>query len=209
MTIAANLMPSWVTYVMYPPPGADDSEPFWMSLGLHQSCTNTSPPMGPPTLLAGWLSFFFKRGTPTSTSCRSFPHRSVDCGTGPSQQFFCSVWRTIGFLMAVALVAELVTLVGFAVVLCGGRMKRRAGWRMLVPLLEGAALVQLVAMALVTYLMDHDERFLVPGWHLGTAWTLCTVSWSVTALCGMGLALAAHILPPEDGYDFLEDPEDF
>lgn len=203
MTVAANLVPNWVYYIMYPT--SVGSDPYWMSLGLHKSCTseNTAPPLflsdtSPASPLTSGASA-------TGASCRSFPHRSWDCGAEPAQQVFCTVWRTIGFLMAVALVAEVVTLIGFLVVLCGGRMRREFGWRILVPMVEAVALLQLVAMALVTYLLDHDDRFLVPGWHLGTSWTLCTVSWSLAALCGLGLALAAYVLPPEDGYELLLD----
>ncbi|CAK7267341.1 hypothetical protein SEPCBS119000_002499 [Sporothrix epigloea] len=203
MTVAANLVPNWVYYVMYPT--TPDSDPYWLSLGLHKSCTSDSP--DPAVTLASPL---YARSTSTSGSgsgsCRSFPHREWDCGTGAHQQIFCSVWRTIGFLMAISFVIELVTLAGCVMVLAGGRMKREFGWRVLVPLAETVAVMQLAAMALVTYLLDHDDRFLVPGWHLGTSWTLCTVSWSVAALTGMGLALAAYVLPAEDGYELLRNP---
>ena len=202
MTIAANILPSWVYYVMYPTsPGSD---PYWMSLGLHKSCTSDMP--DPAVSPASPLFVRSASASTASGTCRSFPHRSWDCGTGPHEQMFCTVWRTIGFLMAIAFVAELVTLAGFVMVIAGGRLKRELGWRVLVPLVEGVAIMQLVAMALVTYLLDHDDRFLVPGWHLGTAWTLCTVSWSLAALTGLGLALAAYVLPPEDGYELLLNP---
>ncbi|EPE05460.1 hypothetical protein F503_02199 [Ophiostoma piceae UAMH 11346] len=204
MTIAANVMPTWANYVMYPTTGGSD--PFWLSLGLHKSCTsdNTTPFLTSLSAAASSPASPLLRSAGTAT-CRSFPHRSLDCGVEPEQQVFCTIWRTIGFLMAVAFIAELTTLAGFMAVLCGGRMKREFGWRVLVPLVEFVAILQLVAMALVTYVMDHDDRFLVPGWHLGSAWTLCTVSWSVAALTGLGLALAAYILPPEDGYEFMSD----
>lgn len=48
--------------------------------------------------------------------------------------------------------------------------------------------------------------FVVPGWKLDTSWVLCTVSGSVAVLCGLGLAISAIALPPEDGYEFLRDP---
>ncbi|CAK7234746.1 hypothetical protein SCUCBS95973_009039 [Sporothrix curviconia] len=201
MTIAANIVPNWLYYVMYPTvPGSD---PYWMSLGLHKSCTSDLPD---PAVSHASPLFARSASASAAGSCRSFPHRDWDCGTGAHQQMFCSVWRTIGFLMALALVAELVTLAGFVMVLAGGRMKRDFGWRVLVPLIEAVGVMQLVAMALATYVLDHDDRFLVPGWHLGTAWTLCTVSWSVAALTGLGLALAAYVLPPEDGYELLRNP---
>ncbi|KAL1897392.1 hypothetical protein Sste5346_004128 [Sporothrix stenoceras] len=202
MTVAATVIPNWVFYITYPTAGGSD--PYWMSLGLHKSCkSDNTTPFSPLVSSAGASSSSYAAGT-----CRSFPSRTWDCGVEPEQQVFCTVWRTIGWLMAVALVAEFVTLIGFLVMLCGGRMRREYGWRILVPMVEGVALLQLCAMALVTYLMDHDDRFLVPGWHLGTSWTLCTVSWSLAALTGMGLAAAAYMLPPEDGYELLLNPEE-
>ncbi len=57
-----------------------------------------------------------------------------------------------------------------------------------------------------TYLVENDDKFLVPGWHLDTAWVLCTVSGVMARLCAIGLAISAFVLPPEDGYDFLDDP---
>ncbi len=57
-----------------------------------------------------------------------------------------------------------------------------------------------------TYLLDNDEKFIVPGWRLDTSWILCTISGGVAILSALGLAMSAFILPPEDGYEFLEDP---
>lgn len=58
-----------------------------------------------------------------------------------------------------------------------------------------------------SFLFDDDEFFSVPGWTLDTSWILCTVSASLAALLGGGLAICAYFLPPEDdGYNFLEDP---
>jgi hypothetical protein len=45
--------------------------------------------------------------------------------------------------------------------------------------------------------------FIVPGWRLDTSWVLCTVSGSVAVLSAVGLAIAAFVLPPEEGYEFL------
>jgi len=57
-----------------------------------------------------------------------------------------------------------------------------------------------------TYLIDNDDKFLVPGYHLDTSWILCTISAGVSVLCAVGLAASALLLPPEDGYEFLDDP---
>lgn len=116
------------------------------------------------------------------------------------------MWRTVGFLMSFATVAELATLVGFVTIMTGGKAKRERGWKILSMLLMVVAVIQFAAMALAAYLFDHDELFLVPGWRLDTPWILCTVSACVSALCALGLAVSAFALPAEDGYIFLSNP---
>jgi hypothetical protein len=59
------------------------------------------------------------------------------------------MWRTTGFLMSFAVVAELATLVGFLVILAGGRVKREGGWKVLGGLLAAVAAAQFVGMAVV------------------------------------------------------------
>jgi len=61
------------------------------------------------------------------------------------------MWRTTGFLMNFAVVAEFATLAGFLVVLLGGRIKRRegSGWKALGGLLAAVAAAQFVGMAVV------------------------------------------------------------
>lgn len=49
---------------------------------------------------------------------------------------------------------------------------------------------------------------MVPGWSLDVSWILSTVSASLCCLAATGLAVSAFLLPPEEGYDFLEDPID-
>ena len=50
------------------------------------------------------------------------------------------------------------------------------------------------------YLFDHDDLFLVPGYRLDSSWYLCTFSAGAALLAGVGLAISALVLPPEDGY---------
>lgn len=199
MTIVANVLPRWIVYSVPPPNpgfsagsgsgsgsgfgfGSGDDPFFWQTLGLHSMCASEASP-----------------------TCRPFPDTARDCSAGPGQRYFCSVWRSVGFLMALALVVELAALVGFVVIMAGGRLKREGGWRVLGVLLAGAALLHIFALSTVAYLRDHDDRFLVPGWRLDVSWALCTASASVSALCAGGLALSAMVLPPEDGYEFLRD----
>jgi hypothetical protein len=59
---------------------------------------------------------------------------------------------------------------------------------------------------LQAYLLDNEEQFIVPFWRLDTSWILCTVSAGTLALCTLCLITSAYVLPPEDGYEFLNDP---
>lgn len=94
-------------------------------LGLHHYC-NTALPDKP---------------------CRTFPDEEKDCD--PNDRYFCSMWRTTGFLMSFATVAELATLVCFVVAIGGGSVKREYGWKVLCGLLTVVSVVQFAAMGLI------------------------------------------------------------
>lgn len=49
---------------------------------------------------------------------------------------------------------------------------------------------------------------MVPGWNLDASWIISTVSAAICFLIAVGLAASAYLLPPEEGYGFLEDPID-
>lgn len=98
-------------------------------LGLHHYC-NTALPDKP---------------------CRTFPDEEKDCD--PNDRYFCSMWRTTGFLMSFATVAELATLVCFVVAIGGGSVKREYGWKVLCGLLTVVSVVQFAAMGLVVSLL--------------------------------------------------------
>ncbi|GAM86417.1 hypothetical protein ANO11243_044310 [Dothideomycetidae sp. 11243] len=116
------------------------------------------------------------------------------------ERAFCSLWRSVGFAVNFAVVLELATLVGFVVCLTGGRDKREQGWKVVAPLCALCAACEVVGMAVVAFVNDHDAKFAV-GWQLGTSTALCTVSWIVLALDAVGLVAAAYLLPPEDDYE--------
>lgn len=61
---------------------------------------------------------------------------------------------------------------------------------------------------LQAYLYDNDDQFTVPGWNLDVSWILGTVSATLSLVAAIGLTASAYLLPPEEGYDFLEDPFD-
>jgi hypothetical protein len=95
---------------------------FYQHIGLHKSCDS----------IAG--------------ACRPYP-AARDCAAG--ERGFCSMWRTTGFLMSFATVAELATLVGFAVIMGGGKYRRETGWRILGAMLLLVAAIELSAMSIV------------------------------------------------------------
>jgi len=104
--------------------------------------------------------------------------------------------------MAFALVLEGMNMVAFIVILAGGRAKRENGWKMISLLLLVNVAVQCVAVSLVTYLYDYDDRFF-EGWKLDLSWIMATVSWCVTVLLAAFISISGWLLPPEGGYELL------
>lgn len=58
------------------------------------------------------------------------------------------------------------------------------------------------------YLCDNDDQFTIPGWSLGLSWFLSLAAAIGFLLAAVGIAVSAFVLPPEEGYEFLEDPLD-
>ncbi|KAF7125613.1 hypothetical protein CNMCM5793_001852 [Aspergillus hiratsukae] len=125
------------------------SEKFHYSYGLHRRCSSLT------------------------NVCESFPQRE-DCHG--EDRYFCSMWRTVGFLMSFAVVLEGMSVVAYLIVLSGGKRLRESGWKVLSLLIILSAIVQAASMSIVAYLFDNEDRFFV-GWRLGESWIYCTVSW--------------------------------
>ncbi|KAK2070027.1 hypothetical protein P8C59_004562 [Phyllachora maydis] len=192
MTLTAIVEPDWLSYSVTTPTGGTASR----RLGLHRSCASAADP-----------------------PCRAFPAAGADCagtttttatattaGGGGGPFTSCAAWRSTGFLMSFAAAVELAAVVGFLVIVAGGKRRRETGWRILGVLVAVVAALQFAATALVAYVFENDGQFTVPGWRLDSSWYLCTASGVVAAVCGLGLAVSAYTLPPEDGYEFLRDP---
>jgi len=152
-----------------------DGGHFTKTIGLHSSCSSTT-------------------GT-----CIHFPQREDCSGT---DRYFCSMWRSVGFMMSFAAVLELATLVAYVVVILGGKQKRETGWRILAFMLMLVGVVQCASMAIVAYLFDNDDRFFV-GWKLDKSFVLCTVSWSIAVLSAAFISLSAFVFPSEGGYELI------
>ncbi|KAJ0416608.1 hypothetical protein BJY00DRAFT_230417 [Aspergillus carlsbadensis] len=147
------------------------------SYGLHQRCSSLTD------------------------TCESFPKREDCIG---EDRYFCSMWRSVGFMMSFALVLEGMSVVAYLIILSGGKRLRESGWRILSLLIVLSAIVQAASMSIVAYLFDNEGRFFV-GWRLGQSWVFCTVSWCVSVVCAGALILAAYSLPSEGGYELIPD----
>ncbi|ORY14690.1 hypothetical protein BCR34DRAFT_560091 [Clohesyomyces aquaticus] len=142
-----------------------------------------------------------KRCFSSTGSCDPFPQKR-DCRD--DKWGFCSMWRTVGFLMSLAVVVELCTLVAFVVIIAGGVQRRSAGWKLQCSLLLFSSFIQCIGMAIVSFLFSHDEKF-SSGWYLDSSWTLCTVSWTLLFLTGLGITASALSLPEEGDYELIPD----
>jgi hypothetical protein len=87
-----------------------------------------------------------KRCSSITGSCEDFPQYE-DCQGGSAN--FCSLWRSVGFLMSFAVIIELSTLIAYAVIISGGKQKRDFGWKVVCGLLAIGAMVQCAGMAIV------------------------------------------------------------
>jgi len=172
LTLTSIIIPRWISYSADTPIGD-----MYISYGLHSRCT----------------------GMP-HTHCEPFP-RKEDC-THSDARFFCSMWRTVGFLMSLAMALQLVVIAAYVIVLSGGRQKREHGWKLLSILLLVNGMLQCAAMAIVSYLFDNDVRFFA-GWRLDVSWILCTVSWSVGVILAGFLTISGVNTPNEGGYEAI------
>jgi len=173
MTISAIFIPDWISWSATTASGGTISK----TIGLHRACSTFDG----------------------LTSCHHYPQND-DCRG--SDRSFCSMWRSVGFLMSFAAVMELATLVAYVVIIAGGREKRERGWKVLVGMLVLVGALQCMCMSIVAYLYDNDERFFV-GWKLDNGWILCTSSWCIAVFSAAFISLSALVFPSEGGYELI------
>lgn len=108
-------------WITYTTSSSNPSHTFTKVIGLHRSCESEH-------------------------GCQHFPTLEDCSGT---DRYFCSMWRSVGFLMSFAAVLELATIVAYMVVINGSKQKRETGWKVLAFLLVLVGVVQCGAMAIV------------------------------------------------------------
>ena len=127
MTIAAIIVPNWISFDNTTNQGTQ----LHYTYGLHRRCSNTSP--SSPLVAQG-------------LNCVQFP-RDSDCHG--DNRYFCSMWRSVGFLMSFAVMMEGMTIAAFAILLAGGKQRREQGWGVMAILAALAALIQVAAMGIM------------------------------------------------------------
>lgn len=179
LTIVSISLPRWVNYSVTTAKG----DHILQTIGLHQSCSNLRDP-----------------------PCQTFPTEEQCDASSDDKAHFCHLWRSAGFLANLAVALHLVMVVVYLFLVSGGKQRREQGWKVLAGLLGFVAVVEYVIIGIVSYAYDNDEQFLIPGWSLDTSWLLCIISASVSIASAIALTASHYLLPPEGGYDFLEDP---
>ncbi|KAJ5925649.1 hypothetical protein N7454_008288 [Penicillium verhagenii] len=139
-----------------------------------------------------------------SDTCEPFPVRE-DCHG--EDRYFCSMWRSVGFLMSFAVVLQGLSIVTYLIILWGGKRLRENGWRVLSIFVILSAVIQAASMSIVAYLFDNEDRFFV-GWHLDESWMFCTASWCIGLICAGAVIVAAKTLPSEGGYELIPDHDE-
>ncbi|KAG5962652.1 hypothetical protein E4U57_006904 [Claviceps arundinis] len=179
MIIASIFQPRWISYHVTSQAGGS----FDVHIGLHERCFSTHDP-----------------------PCAPYP--PADLCEGNGGRYFCSMWKTAGFLASFSAILCLATLVCFLIIIMGGKYKREIGWPLVSGMLTVVAMTEFVVISAVAFLFDHDDQFAIPDWSLDVSWAISLASAVTTLAAAVGLTASAYLLEPEEGYDYLEDPLD-
>lgn len=124
MIIASIWMPHWVIYTVTTAKGDQIDK----HLGLFRSCSSLDDP-----------------------SCKQFPYQQL---CGEDERYFCSMWRTTGFLAMFSLVLCLSGFVTFVLMLSGGKYRREKGW----PIISGLLMViSIVEFAMISIVVSYNS----------------------------------------------------
>lgn len=119
MLAASIAMPNWVDYAVTTAKG----DTVRKTIGLHRSCS-----------------------TLDGQHCTPYPTKALCEG---ESRYFCTMWRTTGWLASFAVVLGLAGFVSFGVTLGGGKFKRESGWPFVSGLIALFAAIELVIISIV------------------------------------------------------------
>lgn len=128
MIVASITEPNWVSYSVTTTAG----ETLEKHIGLHKSCSSLDDP-----------------------HCRDFPSKEL-CQYG--ERYFCSMWRTVGFMASFTIILCLASLIAFALVMNGGRYRRETGWPFVSALLTLVSVVEFIIISIVVGLISGTDR---------------------------------------------------
>ena len=140
MTLTSIIIPRWISW---------NSETVRASMtNIHQLVIERSLTLLPHQPSGQNIHYTYglhRRCSSLTGTCDYFPQQE-DCH---HDRYFCSMWRSVGFLMSFAVVLEGMTLITYAVILSGGMQKRAGGWKILSGLLLVVGVVELACMAIM------------------------------------------------------------
>lgn len=108
--------------------------------------------------------------------------------------------------MSMAVVVEFAGIVGFAIVIVGGKQARTKGWKVIFAILAACIACQVSAISIISSLHKDDDHFF-PGWYLAKCFGLATASWAIQVIIAAVLVACAFLLPEEGGYELIPDRE--
>lgn len=95
-------------------------------------------------------------------------------------------------------------MVAFVVILAGGKQKRVLGWKLLTSLIIICAVAQSVAVGIVAWMSDNEQRF-IEDWFVGKSWVLAMVAAGLQLLVVVGIVASRFLMEEEGGYELILD----
>jgi hypothetical protein len=127
LIVASVTEPHWVSYSVTTTSG----ETLEKHIGLHKSCSTLDDP-----------------------HCRDFPSKEL-CQYG--ERYFCSMWRTVGFMASFTIILSLASLIAFALVMGGGKYRRETGWPFVSALLTLVSVLEFIIISIVVRISEMDK----------------------------------------------------
>ena len=152
LTLASIIIPNWISFENHTVSNAPPSIAAWHNTDLYRTIIHTSTTPMACIGDAPARTHTLQLSSPSSPltihehlNCVPFL-RSSDCHG--DDRYFCSMWRSIGFLMSLGVVVEGMTIAAFLILLLGDKQRREQGWAVLSIMVAIAAAVQAAGMSI-------------------------------------------------------------
>lgn len=181
LTLCSIIIPRWVSY---------HSEKVRSSGPASDSIPQLRPQTNPLFSFQPAHHYSYglhRRCSSLTDTCESFPQRE-DCHG--EDRYFCSMWRSVGFLMSFAVVLEGMSIVAYLIILSGGKRLRENGWRLLSILIILSAVLQAASMSIVVGSSRgdlHSHLWYTDGFPRHT----CSITRTGSSLAGSSTSLGS------------------